>query len=212
MYNLPYFKEQDAVQVLAFMRAHPFAILMASTGTWPAATQVPLLFEEREDKLFLRGHFMRNTDHHKAFRQNAHALCLFTGPHAYVSASWYTQPQQASTWNYMSVHAKGILNFLDERALRNILQQTTSQFENNPASPASYHHLPAAYIDNLIGAIVGFEIEVTAIDHVFKLSQNRDAESYQAIVTHLQHGDASACAVATEMEKRLAQQSVDQKK
>lgn len=211
MYNLPYFKEQDATQVLAFMRAHPFAMVMCSNGTWPAATQVPLLFDEREGKLFLRGHFMRNTDHHKAFQQNSHALCLFTGPHAYVSASWYTQPQQASTWNYMSVHAKGFLNFLDESALRDILEQTTSQFENNPVSPASYHQIPAAYIDKLIDAIVGFEIEVTTIDHVFKLSQNRDAESYHSIVSHLQQGDADASAVATEMEKRMAQHA-DQKK
>lgn len=211
MYNIPYFKAQNAAQVLAFMRAHPFATIMCSSNTWPTATQVPLLFEERAEKLFLRGHFMRNTDHHKAFQQNAHALCLFTGPQAYVSASWYTQPQQASTWNYMSVHAKGSLNFLDEAALRNILEQTTAHFENNTTSPSSYHQLPATYIDKLIGAIVGFEIEVTAIDHVFKLSQNRDAESYHNIIAHLHQGDADAGAVAAEMEKRMVQPDASKK-
>jgi transcriptional regulator len=202
MYNLPYYKEKDAEQVLAFMRAHPFATVICSTGTWPVATQIPILFEKREGKLYLRGHFMRNTDHHKTFLQNEHALCLFTGPHAYVSASWYTQPQQASTWNYMSVHAKGILSFLDEEALRTILQQTTALFENNDNSPAAYQHLPSGYVDKLIGAIVGFEIEVTSIEHVFKLSQNHDAASYHNIITQLKQGDAAAAAIAAEMEKR----------
>ena len=120
--------------MLQFMQQHPFAILIGATADWPAATQVPLLIEEREEKLFLLGHFMRNTDHHKAFQQNNHALCLFTGPHAYVSASLYTQPKQASTWNYMTVQAKGILAFTDEATLRTILHKTTTLFEGGDRS------------------------------------------------------------------------------
>lgn len=201
MYNIPYFKEQDSAIVLQFMQAHPFAILIGATSTWPAATQVPLLIEEREGKLFLLGHFMRNTDHYKAFQQNNQALCLFTGPHAYVSASWYTQPQQASTWNYMTVQAKGILNFTDQTTLRTILHNTTTHFERGEHTAAAYHQLSPEYIDRLINAIVGFEIEVTSFEHVFKLSQNRDAESYQNIITQLHAGDKDATAIAVEMEK-----------
>ena len=202
MYNIPYFKEQDKAVVLQFMQVHPFAILIGAASSWPAATQVPLLIEERDDKLFLLGHFMRNTDHHKAIQQNNHVLCLFTGPHAYVSASWYTQPKQASTWNYMTVQAKGILSFTDKATLQNILHKTTMLFEGGEHTPAAYQQLSPEYIDKLINAIVGFEIEVTSIEHVFKLSQNRDAESYQNIITQLQTGDKDAMAIAEEMEKR----------
>ena len=204
MYNIPYFKEQDQQVVLNFMREHSFAMLIGCSGNTPAATQLPLLMEEREGKLFLLGHFMRSTDHHKAFENNNEVLCVFTGPHAYVSASWYTQPQQASTWNYMTVHARGRMAFTNEDKLRDILEQTTTHYGGENTA-GGYHQLPPHYIDKLIGAIVGFEIEVESMEHVFKLSQNRDAESYNNIIHHLQQGDANAKGIAAEMQKRAAQ-------
>jgi transcriptional regulator len=205
MYNIPYFKEKDAQVIVDFMRKHPFAMLIGSASNLPVATQIPLLIEERSDRLFLMGHFMRNTDHHKAFIQNSNALCVFTGAHAYVSASWYTQPKNASTWNYMSVHAKGLLQFTDEERLLDILKRTTALFENNEASPASFHQLSKDYVDRLSKAIVGFEIEVQQLDNVFKLSQNRDEKSYHNIMQKLQQQDAGAQTIAAEMQSRTAQ-------
>ena len=77
MYNLPYFKENDPQVVLQFMREHPFAVLSGcSAANKPVATQVPLLIEERDGKLFLQGHIMRQTDHHKAFESNPEVLPL----------------------------------------------------------------------------------------------------------------------------------------
>ncbi len=202
MYNIPYFKEPDQQVILQFMREHSFAMVIGCHGNFPAATQLPLLIEERESKLFLLGHFMRNTDHHKAFENNPEVLCVFTGPHAYVSASWYKQPQQASTWNYMTVHARGKMAFTDEEKLRDILQKTTTYYEGSENTAGGYHQLPSHYIDKLIGAIAGFEIEVESLQNVFKLSQNRDAESYHSIINHLQQGDAGAHGIAGEMQKR----------
>ena len=205
MYNLPHFKEHDPQTVMQFMQAHPFAMLIGSSNKLPVATQVPLLLEEREGTLFFKGHIMRSTDHHKAFEQNENVLCVFTGAHTYVSASWYANPQTASTWNYLSVHAKGILHFLPEEQLILVLSETTSRFENNSQSPALFKHLPHEYVQQLVKAIIAFEIEVTNIDHVFKLSQNRDAESYHNIINNLQKGDADAQQIAFEMQNRSAQ-------
>ena len=205
MYNIPYFKESDPEVVLQFLKDHSFATLIGCHNNIPVATQLPLLIEQREGKLFLLGHFMRQTDHHKAFENNPEVLCVFTGPHAYVSASWYKQPQQASTWNYMTVHARGKMTFTDEGKLRQILEQTTTHYEGAENTAGGYHQLPTHYIDKLISAIVGFEIEVKSLENVFKLSQNRDVESYQAIIQQLQQGDANAQGIAAEMQKRAAQ-------
>lgn len=204
MYNLPYFKENDKGAVLQFMKQHPFAMLIGSLNNTPVATQVPFLVEEKEGKLYLVGHIMKGTDHYKAFEKNKTVLCVFTGPHSYVSASLYTDPKTASTWNYMSVHAKGTLSFLNEEALRNILEKTTTLFENNPDSPSSFHHLPAEYISKLIKAIVAIEVEVTGIDNVFKLSQNRDEKSYHNIINHLKKGEGESQQLAKEMEQRAS--------
>ena len=206
MYNLPYFKEQDQAIVLEFMRSHPFAFLTGCDAHLrPVATQIPMFIDEKDGKLYLSGHMMKKTDHHLAFMQNPNALAVFSGPHTYVSASLYSNPLQGSTWNYMSVHAKGILRFAEGEAVKNILKRTTSHFENNPESPSLFEKLPSEYVEKMITAIVAFEIEVTSIDNVFKLSQNRDEESFHSIIKKLQQSDQDSRQIAAEMEKRTSQ-------
>ena len=206
MYNLPYFKEKDQQVVLDFIRQHPFAFIAGcSEEGKPVATQIPVFIDEREGKLFLSGHIMRNTDHHKAFLHNSNVLAVFTGAHTYVSASWYEEKEQASTWNYISVHAKGVLKFLDEQALLNVLKRTTNHFENNPYSGANFEDLSTEYIQRLAKAIIAFEVEVLQIDNVFKLSQNRDEKSYHTIMEKLAAQDADGKYIAEEMKKRTSQ-------
>lgn len=206
MYNLPYFKEKDQEVILAFIKKHPFAFIAGcDADNKPVATQIPVFMEEKEGKLYLTGHMMRNTDHHKAFVANSAVLCVFTGPHTYVSATWYKNEQQASTWNYMSVHVKGNMVFLGEDELIDVLQKTSLHFENNnKASSTVYENLPEEYTRPLLKAIVAFRVEVEAVDNVFKLSQNADRESYHKIVEKLSSQDAGATAVAEEMAKRAA--------
>src|SRR5829696_1604347 len=118
MYDLPYHKEKNEQVIKEFIGKYPFAFLSGCDAeNRPVATQVPVFIEEKGGKKILRGHIMKNTDHHKAFVENENVLVVFTGPHSYVSATWYKDPNQASTWNYMSVHAKGKIRFLDEAGL-----------------------------------------------------------------------------------------------
>jgi transcriptional regulator len=203
MYKLPYFTETDLERVLEFMRAHPFVTLCGVDAHGkPVATQVPVFIDEKEDGIFLSGHIMKSTDHHKAFEVNSTVLALFTGPHTYVSASWYSEPKTASTWNYITVHARGEMRYTDHQALLDILKRTTDHFENNPNSPSNFDQLPKDYVEHLSNAIVAFEIEVEELDNVFKLSQNRDHSSYHNIIDHLKQGDADAQRIADEMAKR----------
>ncbi|HZH95257.1 MAG TPA: FMN-binding negative transcriptional regulator, partial [Flavisolibacter sp.] len=88
MYNFSYFKEKDKQAILDFIEENPFAFMTGSNLSGKqVATQIPLLLEERNGELFLQGHIMRNTDHHRAFVENPNALIVFTGPSCYVSAS-----------------------------------------------------------------------------------------------------------------------------
>ena len=206
MYQLPQYHEKDEKQVLAFMQEHAFAMLIGTDAEQkPVATQVPFLFVEKEGALYLRGHIMKNTDHHIACVQNNQALVIFTGPHAYISASWYENKQQVSTWNYMSVHARGELSFLQEEELLLMLDELTAYYEQNPDSPSLYKSMPTEYIMRLSKAIISFEIKVHSIEHVFKLSQNRDEKSYRHIIEALEKGNAGAKDIALEMTKRKAQ-------
>src|SRR5690242_297734 len=100
MYKMPHFTEKDMNAVIDFMKAHSFITLIGANGSVPVATQVPVLLAEKNGQMILRGHIMKNTDHYRAFTQNAAALAMFTGPHCYVSCSWYKERNIGSTWNY----------------------------------------------------------------------------------------------------------------
>lgn len=207
MYDLPYFKEQDDEVVKKFIHDHPFAFIAGCDAqNKPVATQIPVFLEHEDGKLLLRGHIMKNTDHHKAFLANSNVLAVFAGAHTYVSATWYSDPHTASTWNYMSVHANGVIRFLDDDALVDVLRKTSLHFENyNKESTTVFDNLSEEYTQRLMKAIVAFEIEVTDLDNVFKLSQNRDAESYSNIKHRLSQQGGSASVIAGEMEKRTEQ-------
>ena len=205
MYSLPHFKEKDQKRLLNFMEDHPFALLTGSTAAGKqVATQVPVLVEKRSDELFLQGHLMRNADHHKAFKENSQVLLVFTGPHAYVSSSWYATPPMGSTWNYMTIHAHGQIRFFEGEGLVELMKKLTLRFEsNNTASPVIYDHLPQEYLDKMLPGIVGFELKVDLLENVFKLSQNRDEQSYRNIITQLEKQPGNGTQIALEMSKRL---------
>lgn len=205
MYDIPYHKAHDDRDITDFIARYPFAFFTGCDAeNRPVATQVPVFLEERDGRRILRGHIMRNTDHHKAFLHNPHVLVVFTGHHSYVSGTWYSNPHTPSTWNFMSVHVQGIVRFLDDDALIDVLRTTTLHFEkNDPLSTTVYDNLPADYTARLMKMIVAFEVEVQVIDTVFKLSQDRDQASYRNIINRLlEQGDEDGRVIAQEMEKR----------
>ncbi len=214
MYDLPYYKEKNEHVIKEFIDKHPFAFLAGcDPENKPIATQVPVFIEEHEGKKILRGHIMRNTDHHKAFLHNENVLVVFTGNHTYVSATWYSNPHIPSTWNYMSVHAKGIIKFLDDASLESVLRKTTLHFENyNPHSTTVFDNLPSEHVQKLMKAIVAFEVEIKEMDNVFKLSQDRDQQSFQNIKEKLNEQGEDGRTIASEMEKRTMELFPDDNK
>jgi transcriptional regulator len=211
MYKLPYHKEQNEQVVKEFVDQHPFAFLTGcNSENKPVATQVPVFIEEKDGRKILTGHIMKNTDHHKAFLHNENVLVVFTGRHTYVSGTWYSNPNMASTWNYMSVHAKGIIRFLDNAALEEVLRKTSLHFENyNQQSATVFDNLPSEFKQRVMNAIVAFEIEVKEMDNVFKLSQDRDSKSYHNIIEKLKEQGEDGQVIAAEMKKRIKEVFTD---
>ncbi|MDN4165920.1 FMN-binding negative transcriptional regulator [Cytophagales bacterium LB-30] len=204
MYNIPYHKEKDEKVIREFIGQYPFAFLSGcDKENRPIATQLPLFIENKNGKEVLRGHIMKGNDHHQAFLNNANVLAIFTGKHTYVSGTWYSNPHTPSTWNYMSVHVKGEIRFVNENELEDILRSVSLHFEGQDhQSPTVYDNLPLSFKQKALKLIAGFEIEITGIDTVFKLSQDRDAESYQNIINKLKEQVGDAYVIAMEMEKR----------
>jgi transcriptional regulator len=203
MYDIPYFKASNHQEVLDFMQAHPFVTICGvDTNGLPVATHIPVLIKIEQDKIIISGHVMRKQDHSIAFESNKNVLVIFSAPSAFVSANWYTTKNMGSTWNYQTVHARGALEMKDEAHLRKLLTDLTLYFEKDPASPTQVGNLSETYMQQNMKAIYSFEIVVTQLQHVFKLSQNRDEASHANIQTELNKGDAACQYMAAAMKRK----------
>lgn len=205
MYNYPHYKEHDPAEILEFMHKFPFVTIIGYDKKGRiAVTQVPVLVEEIEGKISIKGHIARKSDHHLAFEENPEVLILFTSPHSYISGTWYTgEPHLASTWNYISIHARGKVVFGDPEDLVPILKKLTLHFENyNESSSTVYDNLPSEYREKLMKAIIPFTMEVEELENVYKISQNRDEVSYRNIIKKLEEQGDDGKFIAGEMRKR----------
>ena len=203
MYKLPYYYEPDESVVLEFIQKNSFAIITGILSRLPVATHVPLEIKKVNNKLIFTGHIMKATDHYKAFLENENVLVIFSGPHCYVSASWYVTKNVASTWNYMEAHAKGKIKFMDDDETKKIIENITNQYEL-AESEAAFNKLPKEYVERLSKAIVGFNIDVQSLENVFKLSQNHDEVTRKQIIENLKKlNDHNCNEIANEMEKQL---------
>lgn len=205
MYNLPHFTEANEEVVFDFMLKNSFVNIVGYDGAYPVATHVPVSIKKEDEKIILTRHVMKHTSHYRAFAQNENVLVIFNGPHCYVSASWYQKKDVASTWNYIDVQAKGKIKFYDSDRTKEIIRDLTSRYEP-VESEGAFIKLPVEYVDKLVNAIIGFTIEISNVENVFKLSQNHNLHTRQNIIEKLSASiDAGANAIALEMKKRLSE-------
>lgn len=202
MYKVAHYNKVNREQIISFMKEIPLAMLCGITDEYPVATQIPVEVTEDGDKLILGGHMMKNTDHHRAFLKNDHVLALFTSPHAYINANWYSDPAGGSTVNYITVHAKGRITFLDDAGTYEAVKKITEKYIGHN-TPASFENISDEYKASHIKAISGFTIEIEHLDAVWKLSQNKPEHDRLHIMEQLekrnQNGDRFIAAKMKEV-------------
>jgi transcriptional regulator len=197
------FAENDLSRLHAFVCAHPFATLVSPDPQDPPVTHLPLLLDPaRGERGTLLGHVARANPHWRSLATGSLALAIFHGPHAYVSPSWYGDHPSVPTWNYAVVHARGEARLIEDlAALEQLVARLTDTFERAREAPWRMR-LPADYRSRMLGAIVGFEIEIAHIEGKFRLSQNRSAADRVRVADALAQGGAEERAVAGVMRDR----------
>ena len=187
MYIPAHNRIDDRETINAFIHAYGFATVITSDGDRPFASHLPVLFDEATGTL--RSHMARANPQWKQFDPDEELLCIFHGPHAYISPSWYVQQHDVPTWNYGAVHVYGRPSIVDEHdALKAIVIDTTEKYEALMPQPFKLT-LSAAEIDRMLRAIVGFSVEITRVEAKFKLGQNRSAEDRAGTVRGLSNSD-----------------------
>jgi transcriptional regulator len=171
-----------------FIRANNFAILVNQTHGQLWATHIPLVLDTKEDGTpYLLGHLSKLNPQHEGFLENDAVLVIFSGPHAYISSSWYDH-ENVPTWNYIAVHVYGKIKIHSHEEALVGLKKLVDRQEVTSEHPIRMENLSEKTLREARG-IVGFEITITEVQGQKKLSQNRDDKNYQRILNALEKTD-----------------------
>src|ERR1700743_448305 len=118
MYIPDHFREARPEVLHDAMRQIGFATLVThDVHGGLEANHLPMLLEAPANgSAVLRGHVARANTVWKS--GEGEALAIFLGPHAYVSPGWYPSKAETGkavpTWNYITVHAKGRIRWVQD--------------------------------------------------------------------------------------------------
>jgi transcriptional regulator len=181
----------------AIVEAYPFGLLVTTDANGLHATQTPIFFETDDpEEMRLVGHIARRNPQASGLAPGQQALVVFTGPHAYISGSWYRTKPEVPTWNYVSAQVSGILEPLDEpEQNRAILEKTAQKLSANGDGGWAMEDAPEGRVELLLPYIRSFRITAHGIHGASKLSQTHPQDDRERVIAHLQRrdqdGDAS---------------------
>lgn len=186
MYLPASFEVTDPEKLAEFIHRYSFATLMTATDGVPFATHLPLLLRRKAGTSgVLVGHVARANPQWRQFVNDTESLAVFSGPHAYVSPSWYETELAVPTWNYLAVHAYGVPRVVEDEAwLETLLDEMVQRYETDRPRPWP-NQLPADFRSNLLRSIVGFEMPIARLEGKFKLSQNRPEQDRANVIQEL---------------------------
>jgi transcriptional regulator len=202
MYSPPYNQLEDRAELLAFMRANNFPILVTGTGGNLLASHLPVTVHEAGGEIRIDMHMAKNNPQWKEFFDDE-VLVVFHGPHAYVSPRWYEEKERVPTWNYAAVHAYGVPRIVSDRNEKEESQRRLIE-SVDPQWLPGHDALSRKYVDMMLDGIVNFDIRVTRLETRWKLSQNRSRREQELIAEALEKsGDSVEQALAALQRKHL---------
>jgi len=204
MYLPKHFSVDDPALLAQLIAEYPLATIVGSLENQLEINHLPLMLSSDRTKLY--GHIARVNPLVKvAGSSNTSVTAIFNGPQAYVTPAWYPSKKETGkvvpTWNYAVVHAQGNIKLIEDvQWLRSHVAQMTNIHEPTYQSNWKLDDAPEDYVQMMLKAIIGIEVEVQSLTGKFKLSQNRPAEDYAAVVETI---EKSPQEVLQEMRKYM---------
>ena len=200
MYSPPYNHPNDRVELLEFMRANNFPVLVTGTGGTLHASHLPITVHDDGKQLVIDMHMAKNNPQWQEFLDDD-VLVIFSGPHAYVSPRWYEEKERVPTWNYAAVHAYGVPKTNADKQAKAASQRRLIE-SLDPQWLPKHDALRTEYVDQMLNGIVNFSIAVTRLEARWKLSQNRGRREMELIAAELDKSPDSAARALAALHRR----------
>jgi transcriptional regulator len=173
----PEFDAGDLAAARELVRAHPFATIVS-----PAlrTSRMPCLVDEDADGLAILGHVA----HADPLAQDLGGplLFLFTGPHGYVSASWYAS-DTIPTWNHVTLQLRAAPALF--RDALPVLRRTVDHFEAAVAHPWSLDRMGATARE-MADQVTAFRAVADSWHLEAKLSQDKPDDERERVLAGLE--------------------------
>jgi len=202
MYTPDKYLMDDAAQQQALMADNPFAQLVTvDRDGMPHATHLPVLYMDG----VLDVHMAKANPQWQHFENGWEVLVIFSGPHGYISPSWYESVPAVPTWNYTAVHVYGRPRLIEDPAQKKARQSHLVDIMESGFAEPWRMELPSKYEQGMLAGIVTFEVDITRIEGKAKLVQKRKPEDAQGAIDGLRTtGRAGDAALADLMAQNLA--------
>ncbi|MFM0500806.1 FMN-binding negative transcriptional regulator [Paraburkholderia caffeinilytica] len=191
MYVPTHFDEPRTEVLHTLITENPLGILFTHGKSGLDANHIPFDLKADEGACgVLHAHVARANPVWQDVANGDEVLVVFRAGDAYISPTWYPSKhefhKQVPTWNYRVVHAHGRVTIRDdERYVRGLVARLTRTHEASQPQPWKMTDSASDYIDTLLKAIVGVEIEITRLVGKVKLSQNKEVRDIQGAGTAL---------------------------
>lgn len=183
MYQPKAHKRNDKQFIFNFIKHHPFAVFIIS-GYDLLATHIPLLIEGNQENFRFYGHIANHNEMLHFLQNGKEVLCVFHGPHTYVSSSIYTEPD-ISTWDYSAVHVNAKITLQNDEELAESLERLIYTFEKEQEQPLYKEQIPKEIWNQDFPNITGFWLEPFRIQGIHKWHGNFEKEERQHIAQKL---------------------------
>ena len=203
------FQQNDSEQFADIIQQYPFGSLITHSDAGIEANHIPFILSQSNGKDVLQGHIAKVNPLWENINDNDEVLVIFHGPNCYVSPNYYPTKKQTGkavpTWNYIVVHVRGRISFKrDDLWNLTMINQLTAQHEAEQPIPWSTADAPEPYIQKMLPAIIGIEIEISSIMGQWKLSQNQPEKNQIGVVEGLSHVDDANSQKIAELVKRYS--------
>jgi len=194
MHQPQYFQLKETQQILDVIRNHPLATIVSVSSTGLVGNHIPMIVVQKGDQYFLQGHVAKPNNIWQDYDESVDVLVMFNGPDAYISPNWYPSKQvdhkEVPTWNYVTVHVTGSMQFFqDKKWLLEHLNKLVESNEKSQPMPWKVSDAPDDYIDKMLNAIVGLEIEIKTLIGKSKMSQNHPEANRKGVIAGLKAQD-----------------------
>ena len=192
MHPNPAYRSDDRELLESLIDAIGFGMVFAQTPDGPRVAHVPFV---RTDDGALQFHLARGNALTKHL-DGMTVLAVINGPDGYVSARWYEDSTRVPTWDFVTIELEGRVRRMDSDGLLGQLESLTAQNEARIADgePWTMDKTPPDRLRHLLGAIVGFELEVAAWRPTIKLHQGDAAHERARVIAGLEAQGSLALA------------------